>query len=291
MGMHTIQTFISPAEVVEHLGDPHWVIIDARFSFVHPDQGRKDYQSGHLPGAVYAHLEDDLSGPVIPGVTGRHPLPSIEAAAKTFGGWGIEGCGSEMQVVVYDEAAGASAAGRAGWMLRWLGQEKVAVLDGGLPRWKQAGNPLTVEIPPARPCVFQACPHPEMLASIDEAALKRHDPAYRLLDSRAAERYHGRNETIYPVAGHIPGARSAPYMDNLTAAGEYKPVDELRERFQGLVGETPAQNCIFYCGSGVTATVNILAMAHAGLGQARLFVGSWSEWIADSHRPIATDQV
>lgn len=189
---------------------------------------------------------------------------------------------------MYDDSNGALPAARAWWMLRWLGHERVAVLDGGWQRWTKETCGQTAEVPVIHPCEFKLCLHPEMQVGLKDVDRLRLDPAYHVYDSRAEERYHGRNETIYPVPGHIPGALSAPYMDNLTAEGVFKSEEDLRQRFTKLFGELPAEQNIFYCGSGVTAAHNILAAMRAGLGQARLYVGSWSEWIADPSRPVAT---
>jgi thiosulfate/3-mercaptopyruvate sulfurtransferase len=191
-----------------------------------------------------------------------------------------------MQVVAYDDAGGGMAAARLWWMLRWLGHNTVAVLDGGWGKWLTEGRPVKsgLESRPRRE--FQPRPRPELIVGAEEVDAIRLDSAYRLLDARAAERYHGRNETIDPVAGHIPGAVSAPYQDNLNLEGVFRPAEELRQLYQELLGETPPERAIFYCGSGVTALHDLLAMLHAGLGEGRLYAGSWSEWITDPARPV-----
>jgi len=282
------KTLISTAELAAHLDDPEWAIFDCRFSLDNPERGGEDYRAAHIPGTIYAHLDEDLSGPVIPGRTGRHPLPAPEVAAERFASWGI---GPGVQVVVYDDAGGALAAARLWWMLRWLGHEAAAVLDGGWSRWIAEGRPTRsgVETRPARE--FIPAPRPELLVTVDEVDRLRQDPAYRLFDVRAAERYRGENETIDPVAGHIPGAISAPYTENLTRGGLFRSPAELRQHYRRLLGETPAGRSVFYCGSGVTSTHSLLALLHAGLGEARLYAGSWSEWIADPERPVARVQV
>jgi thiosulfate/3-mercaptopyruvate sulfurtransferase len=281
----TLQTLISVEELLTHLGDPEWAIVDCRFTLGDAGRGRRAYLQAHIPGAVYAHLEEDLSSPHIPGVTGRHPLPPIDTLRRKFSDWGI---GQGVQVIAYDDWPGASGAvaARLWWCLRWLGHETVAVLNGGWNRWLQVGGPVKagMEMRPHRD--FKPRPRPELLASLDEVDGLRTNPAYRLFDSRSADRYRGENETVDPVAGHIPGALNAPYAENIGADGLFRPAEELRLRFQSLLGETPTQNTVFYCGSGVTATHNLLALAHAGLGDARLYAGSWSEWITDPLRPV-----
>ncbi len=278
----TYTTLISTAELAQHLADPAWAIFDCRFSLADPERGRRDYAQAHIAGAIYAHLNEDLAGPIIPGLTGRHPLPTIDFAADKFSEWGID---HRVQVVVYDDAGGAYAA-RLWWMLRWLGHDAVAVLDGGWPKWQNEGHETRegMAVRPSRHFV----PHvrPELLSTTADIEGLRQDAGSKLFDSRTAERYRGENETIDPIAGHIPGAISAPYPDNLNPDGTLRSQEELRLRFAALLRDTPADHAIFYCGSGVTAAQNILALKHVGLGDAKLYVGSWSEWITDPQRPI-----
>ncbi|RMG49113.1 MAG: sulfurtransferase [Acidobacteria bacterium] len=267
-----------------HLADVDWAVVDCRFSLDDPERGRRDYQRAHIPGAVYAHLNEDLSGPVIPGRTGRHPLPEIDRFAGTLGRWGID---ERVQVVAYDDSGGAVAA-RLWWMLRWLGHDAVAVLDGGWPAWQEEERPAQSGVETRAPRTFVPRPRPELIITSEdiEAALGR--ATYRLIDARAPERYRGEQEPIDPIAGHIPGAVSAPFAGNLDARGRFRSPEELRARFQAILGDLPPERAVLYCGSGVTAAHNLLAMAHAGLGEGRLYVGSWSEWITDPRRPIAT---
>jgi len=281
----TLQTLISAEELLSHLGDPDWAIVDCRFTLGDAERGRRDYLQAHIPGAVYAKLEEDLCSPHVPGRTGRHPLPSVDELAGKFSEWGIE---PGVQVVVYDDWPGASGAvaARLWWSLRWLGHPAVAVLDGGWNRWLQAGGPVKAGIETRPQRDFKPSPRPELFASVDEVEGLRTDPAYKLIDSRSADRYRGENETVDPVAGHIPGALNAPYAENVGADGLFRSAEELRQRFRTLLGNTPTENSVFYCGSGVTATHNLLALMHAGLGEARLYVGSWSEWITDPKRPV-----
>jgi len=279
-------TLISTTELACHLDDPDWVILDCRYSLADAEYGRSHYLEAHIPGAIYAHLSQDLAGPKVPGVTGRHPLPSVEDAACRFSAWGI---GPGVQVVAYDDAGGALAAVRAWWMLRWLGHQAAAVLDGGWQKWTAEGRQTRGGVEGRTARRFVAMPHPEMLVSLHDLEAMRLDPAWRILDARAAERYHGRNETIDPVAGHIPGALSAPYLDNLNSNLTFRSPEELRQHYQALLGDLSAERVVFYCGSGVTSIHNILAMLYAGLGEARLYAGSWSEWICDPSRPVAAD--
>jgi thiosulfate/3-mercaptopyruvate sulfurtransferase len=279
------QTLVSAEELFSHLGDPNWAIVDCRFTLGEPERGRQDYLEAHIPGAVYAHLDEDLCSPHVPGITGRHPLPPVDALARKFSDWGI---GPGVQVVAYDDWPGPSVTGaaRLWWALRWLGHTAAAVLDGGWNRWRQLGGPIKpgLERRPHRDFIPRL--RPELSASVDEVESMLLDPAYRVIDSRSADRYRGENETIDPVAGRIPGALNAPYMDNVGLDGLFRPAVELRQRFQSLLGDVPAQNAVFYCGSGVTAAHNVLALMHTGLGEAQLYAGSWSEWITDPRRPV-----
>jgi thiosulfate/3-mercaptopyruvate sulfurtransferase len=274
-------TLLSPSELSPHLADSAWLVVDCRFSLANPGLGRQSYLQAHIPRAVYAHLDDDLSGPKIPGVTGRHPLPSSEAAAQMFSRLGIN---PGMQVVAYDDMGGALAAARLWWMLRWLGHNTVAILDGGWQRWQAEGYPTQGGNETREPGEFIPRERPEQVTTAQDILAIRHDPNHCLLDARSAERYRGENETIDPVAGHIPGAVSAPFSENLTAAGIFRPAEQLRAHYQALLDNVPAQNAVCYCGSGVSAAHDILAIVHAGLGEARLYAGSWSEWITDPAR-------
>ncbi|WP_395330171.1 sulfurtransferase [Novosphingobium sp. BL-8H] len=258
------------------------LILDCEFELGAPDKGREAYRAGHLPGARYAHLDDDLAGPP-DGRNGRHPLPSRVAFAAWLRAQGLR---QGQQVVACDSNGGAWAA-RAWWLLRWAGHTPVAVLDGGKQAWVTAGLPMeTGGAGPARPGDFQAgeplVPAPVdadgVLANIDGAAAQ-------VLDARDPSRFRGDPNPIDPVAGHIPGARNRFFRDNLGPDGHFRPADQLAADFAALLDGKPA---ILSCGSGVTACHNALAMAHAGLAGARLYPGSWSEWIADPARPVAT---
>jgi thiosulfate/3-mercaptopyruvate sulfurtransferase len=278
----TSRTLISTATLAHHLDDPAWVIVDCRFALDDPARGERAYEQGHIPGALYAHLERDLTGTVIPGKTGRHPLPSVAHLVERLSAWGID---ANVHVVAYDDSGGSMAA-RLWWLLRWLGHDAVAVLDGGWPCWRAEGRPFRRGRECRSPRRFLPRLRPELVASAEDVMAALNDPNVRLLDSRSPERYRGEHEPIDPVAGHIPGALSAPYLDNLDARGRFRPAAELRARFERLLGSPPPSRVIFYCGSGVTAAHNVLAFLHAGLGEAQLYAGSWSEWITDPTRPI-----
>lgn len=282
-------TLIEPFTLADHLDHPDWVVVDCRFSLANPNRGRSDYLQAHIPGAAYAHLDEDLCGPVTPGRTGRHPLPPVEHLAARFSSWGI---GANVQVVAYDDWPGASGAvaARLWWSLRWLGHTAVCVLDGGWEAWLQESRPIRSGSETRPPRSFSPRLRPELLASTSQVDGMRLDPGKRVFDSRALERYHGLNETIDPVAGHIPGARPAPFIENIGPDGRFLPAGALRTRFIQLLAGVPAENSAFYCGSGVTAAHNLLALAHAGLGDGQLYAGSWSEWITDPSRPVATSE-
>ena len=282
----TYTTTISIDELSRFLGETDWAVLDCRYSLADPGSGRLAYQAAHVPGAVYVHLDEDLCAPVVPGKTGRHPLPPVGKLAESFSRWGIE---RGVQVVVYDDYPGGSGAiaARCWWSLRYLGHAAVAVLDGGWVRWRAAGLPARVGVEERHRRQFVADVQPHMLASVDDVQAARFDPAYRLFDSRSPDRYHGENETIDPVAGHIPGAISAPFAENLGEDGLFLPQQALRARFEKLLQGVAPEQAIFYCGSGVTAGHNLVAMAHSGLGIPPLYLGSWSEWITDPSRPVA----
>ncbi len=262
----------------EHLSQPQLRIVDCRFSLQDPLAGRRAYQAGHIPGAIFLDLEQDLCAPVRPDRKGgRHPLPAPEALAETLSRAGI---GNEHFVVAYDEPpAGGMYAPHLWWLLRWLGHDQVAVLDGGITAWKEAGlevSTLAVEYPVTS---FKAQPRPEMV--VDADAVAQRPPGTILIDSRAPERYRGEVEPIDPVAGHIPGAINRNWLDSLDTSGRFKKAEAQAARFAGLEGEM-----IAYCGSGVSATANVMALELIGQ-PARLYAGSWSDWISDNRRPVA----
>ena len=274
-------TLVDPVTLMSSMHDPDWVVLDARFELAAPAKGEAQYREGHIPGARYVSLDADLSGPKI-GTTGRHPLPDPATAAAAFGRLGI---GDDTQVVVYDADAGGFAA-RVWWMLRWLGHPSVAVLDGGLAAWTRSGLALSDDEERWEPARFT--PRVEPAARVGVADVLPHVQAgHVLVDARASDRFRGQNETLDPVAGHIPGAVNRFFQQNLTAEKTFKTPDELRAEWSAVVGGD-ASTAVMYCGSGVTACHNLLALEHAGLPGARLFAGSWSEWCADPSRPVAT---
>lgn len=274
-------TVVDTATLAAHLADPDWVVFDCRFDLSKPDAGQRAYAEAHIPGARYAHLDNDLSSPIT-ATSGRHPLPDAQLIAEKLGRWGV---GRQTQVVAYDGGAGAVAA-RLWWLLRWLGHEAVAVLDGGLAKWQKEQRPLTNDAPTITPTVFQATIDQSLWVSTSTVEQLRTQDSHLVLDARAAPRFKGAVEPIDKVAGHIPGAVNRPFDNNVDTQGCFLASDVLRSQFQELLqGREPAQ-VINMCGSGVTACHNILAMERAGLSGAKLYPGSWSEWIRDSRRPV-----
>jgi thiosulfate/3-mercaptopyruvate sulfurtransferase len=275
-------TLISVAELAKHLDDPAFVIFDCRHELTNPGFGVKAYAESHIPGALFAHLDRDLAAPLT-GRNGRHPLPDPKVFAEWLARMGVaEG----KQVIGYDNAGGVYAS-RLWWMLRWLGHQNVAVLDGGWQAWLAAGQPVTIDVPVPKPARFAIA---RRESPVDAQYVLNHlqSPEMVLLDARANDRYHGQNETIDPVGGHIPGAHNRFFKDNLTPQGFFKSPEQLRDDFKPFVGSGAPEKVVSQCGSGVTACHNLLAMEIAGLKGGRLYPGSWSEWIADPSRPRAT---
>lgn len=276
---------INVADAANRIGDPDWLFVDCRYTLGDYGKGRRDYEAGHLPSALFASLDDDLASPHVPGRTGRHPLPEKQDWVATLSRWGIE---PSTQVVAYDAGVGQSAAGRLWWMLKWAGHDRVAVLDGGIPRWVAAGHLLTTAPSSHRQARgFTPGWRDEMQVSAAELSARIAAGEVTVLDARAAERFRGEVEPIDPVAGHIPGAISAPFSANITAEGVMAPVSDLSKRFDALAPGRRAEDVIVYCGSGVSAIQNLLAFARAGRGIPRLYPGSWSEWVTDPSRPVA----
>jgi thiosulfate/3-mercaptopyruvate sulfurtransferase len=275
-------TLVDPVTLMSSMHDPDWVVLDARFELAAPAKGEALYREGHIPSARYVSLDADLSGPKI-GTTGRHPLPDPVTAAASFARLGI---GDDTQVVVYDADAGSFAA-RVWWMLRWLGHPNAAVLDGGLAAWTAAGLALSDDVEQWEPARFTPRVDADARVGVDDVLLQQR-AGHVLVDARASDRFRGQNETLDPVAGHIPGAVNRFFQHNLTAEKTFKTPDELRAEWTAIVGRADASKVVMYCGSGVTACHNLLALEHAGLPGARLFAGSWSEWCADPSRPVAT---
>jgi thiosulfate/3-mercaptopyruvate sulfurtransferase len=281
-------TLIESPDLLAHVNDTDWAVLDCRFELGRPESGAHAYAQGHLPNAIYAHLDHDLSAPVT-STSGRHPLPAVEAFAATLGRWGID---ENVQVVAYDQGNGAYAS-RLWWLLRWVGHSRVAVLNGGFAAWQQAGLPVTKQPGVRQPRRFAANSAQRNVGSVVAtvelqkllAAGQLASHQRTLIDARSADRFAGQNETIDPVAGHVPGAINHPFAHNLDAQGRFLPPPTLRSKWlETLRGQAPA-TAIAMCGSGVTACHNLLALEVAGLPGARLYAGSWSEWIRDAARP------
>ena len=281
--MRPFTTLIDAATLASQIERDDLMLFDCRSELGNPHWGEAEYARSHLPGAQFLHLDRDLSGPVSAD-SGRHPLPDPDAFALLLGQLGAQ---AVSQLVAYDQGNGAYAA-RLWWLARWIGHRNVAVLDGGMAAWTAAGLPVETSRRVPVPRQFEA--NLTAGAWVDSATVDdlRRRPGTVLVDARGSERFAGRNETIDPVAGHIPGARNAPFTGNLAADGRFLPAQALRLRWNTLLGSQPAAGMIAMCGSGVTACHNLLAMEHAGLAGARLYAGSWSEWIRDPRRPIAT---
>lgn len=275
------QTLVDVATLAAHLDDPNWRVVDVRHQLQSTDYGVRSYTASHIPGAAFLHCDKALSG-VMNGKNGRHPLPDPVQLAKRLGEIGI---GSQTQVVVYDDAQGMIA-GRLWWLLRWLGHDQVALLDGGWQAWKAAGGAVSAEIPdfPSQQFVAKICPQN---VDADYVQSSLNSPEMHLVDGRSPDRYRGENETLDPVGGHIPGAVNRFFRDNLEADGGFKSADKLRNEWLTLLAGAAPEKVIHQCGSGVSACLNILAMEIAGLSGSRLYSGSWSEWCSDSARPVA----
>jgi thiosulfate/3-mercaptopyruvate sulfurtransferase len=277
------KTLIDPQTLAAHLDDPSWVIVDTHFDLGDPSQGGRQFLEEHIPGARYAHLDRDLSGEKT-GTNGRHPLPTAAQMRERFGALGIA---PGKQVVVYD-ADNAMYAARLWWMLRFMGHDAVAVLDGGFARWRREVGAVAAGRERTETATFSGQPRADWRLDVDTIASSLGDPSRVLVDARAEERFRGESETIDKVGGHIPGAKNRFYQHNLTGEKTFKPAAEIRAEWKALLGSTDLRNAVMYCGSGVTACHNLLALEHAGLPGARLYPGSWSEWSADPERPVAT---
>ncbi|MBL8419204.1 MAG: sulfurtransferase [Dechloromonas sp.] len=274
-------TLVDVATLAAHLGDLEWRVIDVRHQLSDVGYGERAYSDSHIPGAVFLHCDRDLSGPVT-GANGRHPWPERDRLVECLGEIGI---GPQTQVVVYDDAQGMIA-GRLWVLLRWLGHERVALLDGGLQVWRAAGGAMTALPPKVNAVAFNASDAVGPVTT-DDVLERLETPGMRLVDARSPDRYRGENETIDPVGGHIPGAVNRFFRDNLRADGRYKPAAELRAEWLAVLAGALPEQVIHQCGSGVSACHNMLAMEIAGLPGSRLYAGSWSEWCVDPGRPRA----
>lgn len=284
-------TIVSAETLCQHYQDPDWRILDTRFDLADPDAGREKYAEGHIPGAVYVHLDEQLSGPVTAS-TGRHPLPSPGGLLQWLAAEDIR---PEHQVVIYDDLAGAMAA-RGWWLLKLLGFRQVAVLDGGLPQWQHRGYPLQKGAPANSGVAIEPAAIPSIhfpaTTIVDTAAVLSNlqSPQFTLVDARAPQRFRGEQEPVDTVAGHIPGAINRPLQANLDTTGCFKSAQQLAQEWQTLLAAQPADRLVHMCGSGVTACHNLLAMEIAGLSGSRIYSGSWSEWICDPCRPVVTGE-
>ncbi|HEV8347503.1 MAG TPA: sulfurtransferase [Vicinamibacterales bacterium] len=274
-------TLITTEVLATRLLDPNVAVVDCRYKLDDEAWGRRQYAARHIPGAVYVSLGHDLAGPRT-GTSGRHPLPDPRTFAQTLGRLGI---GSGVQVVAYDQDNGMYAS-RLWWMLRWLGHDAGAVLDGGFAKWTAEGRAMTSGGETRAPREFVASPRSEMVVDAARVSASLKTGESTLVDARAPERYRGETEPIDKTPGHIPGAANHFFQWNLDEHGMFRTPDALRERLQQSIGEVPPDRLVCYCGSGVTACHNLLALEHAGLRGAKLYPGSWSEWSSDPARPV-----
>jgi thiosulfate/3-mercaptopyruvate sulfurtransferase len=271
-----------------HAAPSHWVIVDCRHNLSDPHAGEQAYEAGHIPGAYFLHLDRDLAGPRT-GTNGRHPLPDPDEFAQKLMAMGV---GPETQVVAYDDAGGAFAA-RLWWLLRWMGHDAIAVLDGGFPAWLAEHYPVETGVrtsvtPSSDPVVSTlGKPNRAYYLNVEEVTANLQTPHLLVVDARSPDRFKGENETIDPVGGHIPGALNRFYKDNLTSLGKFKSAEQLSQEWSELIQGFSPQQIVCQCGSGVTACHNLLALEMAGFQGARLYPGSWSEWCADTTRPVA----
>ncbi|MEM7501928.1 MAG: sulfurtransferase [Pseudomonadota bacterium] len=281
--MAVFDTLMPASELMQRLDDPHVVIVDCRFSLADPDQGRRDYSQGHIPGAVYAHLDADLASTVTAD-SGRHPLPQPDEFVATVRRWGVS---SESQVVVYDDAGGGIAA-RAWWLLQWMGHEAAALLDGGFAAWIADSLPVSAKVESRSPGTFSGAPASVMSIDVEEVQARlASDENFLLVDARDSARFRGEQEPIDPVAGHVPGARNLPFNRSLTTNGRFLSPDELRRLWEPLKPGQAGEWAVM-CGSGVTACHLALSAQIAGLPAPRLYVGSWSEWLREPVRGVGT---
>ena len=280
-----INTLVTTEDLAAHIDDPNWIVFDCRFTLTDPEAGRQAYLKDHIPGARYVHLDEDMSAPVNEN-TGRHPLPDVKTLTEKLCRWGV---GVNKQVVVYDDSYGSMAV-RLWWMLRWLGHPGVALLDGNFPKWRKEQRPLTADLPELHKGHCACLPEQSQIANVDDVLRASLSGDALIIDARPDRRFTGEFEPLDPVAGHIPGAINWDFEENLDIDGTFLPPEALRENYQALLkGRAPWQ-IIHSCGSGVTACHNLLAMEVAGLPGSRLYPGSWSEWILDPSRPIATGE-
>jgi len=275
-------TLISATDLSAHLGDAGWIVCDCRHDLADYESGRRAYAQSHISGARFLHLDEDLSGPKT-GINGRHPLPHPITFTLRLAALGID---NSKQIVAYDTSGGVYAS-RLWWMLRWVGHTKVAVLDGGFDAWVKSGQPVTAEPPAIKQATYNPNPNTQSAVSANEVAANLDHKQLRVVDARSPDRFRGENETLDPVAGHIPGALNRFFKNNLADNGYFKPASALKSEFTSILSAHAPASVVHQCGSGVTACHNLLAMEVAGLNGSRLFPGSWSEWVSDRNRPVA----
>lgn len=275
-------TIVSTEQLAQHLDDPSWIVFDCRFTLSNTEAGRLAYQQSHIPGARYVHLDEDMSSAVTP-ASGRHPLPEVVVFADKLSRWGVD---SSKQVVVYDDSFGSMAV-KMWWLLRWLGHDNVALLNGNWQTWMKQKLPVSTELPKITPAKFEPHVHDELLVDTEEVDFARQERCSVLIDARPEQRFAGEREPLDKIAGHIPGAINWVYEENLDFDGTYLPAEELKEAYLNLMHGLKPSQVIHTCGSGVTACHNMLAMEIAGLHGSKLYAGSWSEWITDPSRPVA----
>ena len=275
---------VSTEELARHLDDPDWVVIDTRHELTQPEQGRAAWRAGHIPGAFHLHLDDDLSGPKT-GRNGRHPLPDPTALAAKLAACGVA---PGRMVVAYDDTGNCYAV-RLWWLLRWLGHDRVTLLDGGLKAWLADGRALEAKTPQPRTGHVVPQVRHEFTVDRQHVIATRDDATVCLLDARSPGRFYGENETLDPVGGHIPGAENRFWQMNLQPDGRFRPPEVLKKQFLELIGSARPEDTMHSCGSGVTACHNLFAMTLAGLPGSRLYPGSWSEWCAHPELPVSTE--
>ncbi|MEE4088369.1 sulfurtransferase [Pseudomonas syringae] len=281
----SIAQLIGPEQLAARQQRPGLVILDCRSALEDPDYGQRSYAQGHIEGARFADLNRDLSSPVVKGRTGRHPLPDSDTLVERLRAWGIS---NDSDIVLYDDGPGMYAA-RAWWLLAWLGKrEGVYLLDGGLKAWHAAGLPLSLDAPGGEPGDFTGDPDMSLVLSASRLQGRLGRPEMTLIDARAEARFRGEVEPIDPVAGHIPGAQCVAFNENLGPDGRFLPPEQLKQRFAEKLQGRPAESLVSYCGSGVTACHNLFALCLAGYPLGTLYAGSWSEWIVDPEREVAT---
>ncbi|MEE4094968.1 sulfurtransferase [Pseudomonas viridiflava] len=281
----SIAQLIGPEQLAARQQTPGLVILDCRSALEDPDYGQRNYAQGHIEGARFADLNRDLSSPVVKGRTGRHPLPDADTLVERLRAWGIS---NDSDIVLYDDGPGMYAA-RAWWLLAWLGKrEGVYLLDGGLKAWHASGLPLSLDAPGGESGDFTGEPDMSLVLSASRLQGRLGRPEMTLIDARAEARFRGEVEPIDPVAGHIPGAQCVAFNENLGPDGRFLPPEQLKQRFADKLQGRPAQGLVSYCGSGVTACHNLFALCLAGYPLGTLYAGSWSEWIVDPEREVAT---